>query len=127
VTATPPTSPVEQARRDRGSHAETESAASQLPRFLISWLQRVLFGLVIVGGMYVSVHLSIAIRLSHHGISRFLWIGGLTPLIFGYILSDSRAWWKRPPFWAMTALFVAAHLLAFGEPVPSARSSRPVA
>jgi hypothetical protein len=62
--------------------------------------------------MYVSARFGIAIRLSHHGISRLLWIGGFTPLIFGYFVSDSRAWWKRPPFWAMTDLFVTAHLLA---------------
>jgi hypothetical protein len=55
------------------------SQAASLPSRVLAAL---LFGLVCVGGMYVSARFGIAIRLSHHGISRLLWIGGLTPLIF---------------------------------------------
>lgn len=115
MTATSPSDPSSGRGAIEDRTPKGNPSRFRLRRFLVSWLQRVLFGLVCVGGMYVSARFGTAIRSSHHGISRLLWIGGFTPLIFGYFVSESRAWWKRPTFWAMTALFVTAHLLAFAN------------
>jgi hypothetical protein len=84
-------------------------------RVAVSWLQCLLVELVSIAGMYVSARFGIALGLPERSIAGLLWIGGSTPLVFGFFLSRSRAWWKRPPFWAITVLFATAHLLSFAN------------